>query len=265
MRTRAGRAVLALALTSAFFAARRLAAGEQTASYRAAGAQAGLFDQYDIDGYSLAAATAPDGSVELKVRVVDFALRSAAPFRSRALPGAALVPAPDRDAFARERTKGSPTQAEAVRRLLLAIADEVRYDADRDRNQDPAAVFASRRAYCVGYAELAVDLMRRVGISARTVQGDPAHGPECGPIRPGNRRRLPPLDRGLLRGPRLRLFRPCGVDQRRRRPLHPLRPASPHASAVAAGHRAGAGCGIPPLRHGSVLRVSPPCAADEVS
>ena len=45
------------------------------------------------------------------------------------------------------------------------------YDPDRDRNQDPAAVFASRRAYCVGYAELAVDLLRRVGISARTVQG----------------------------------------------------------------------------------------------
>lgn len=171
MTTRAGRAVLALALASAFLASRRLAAGEQTASYRASGAQTGLFDQYDIDGYSLAVATAPDGSVELKVSVVDFALRSAAPFRSRALPGAALVPAPDRDAFATERTKGSPTQAEAVRRLLLAIAGEVRYDADRDRNQDPAAVFASRRAYCVGYAELAVDLMQRVGISARTVQG----------------------------------------------------------------------------------------------
>ncbi len=46
-----------------------------------------------------------------------------------------------------------------------------RYDPDRLRRQDPAAVFASRRAYCVGYAELAVDLLRRVGISARTVQG----------------------------------------------------------------------------------------------
>jgi transglutaminase-like putative cysteine protease len=158
-------AFVAVSIPSAIFG------GEQTAAYRASGAQAGLFDQYDIDGYSLAASAAPDGSVELKVRVVDFALRSSAPFRNRALPGAALVPAPDRDAFARERTKGSPTQAEAVRRLLAAIAGEVRYDPDRDRNQDPAAVFASRRAYCVGYAELAVDLLRRVGISARTVQG----------------------------------------------------------------------------------------------
>jgi transglutaminase-like putative cysteine protease len=39
------------------------------------------------------------------------------------------------------------------------------------RRQDPAAVFASGRAYCVGFAELAVDLLRRAGIPARTVQG----------------------------------------------------------------------------------------------
>jgi transglutaminase-like putative cysteine protease len=58
-----------------------------------------------------------------------------------------------------------------VRRILLALASEVKYDPDRLRNQDPAAVFSTRRAYCVGFAELAVDLLRRVGISARTVQG----------------------------------------------------------------------------------------------
>jgi transglutaminase-like putative cysteine protease len=39
------------------------------------------------------------------------------------------------------------------------------------RRQEPSAVFAERRANCVGLSELAVDLLRRAGISARTVQG----------------------------------------------------------------------------------------------
>ena len=55
--------------------------------------------------------------------------------------------------------------------ILAGIASSVRYDNDRRRKQDPASVFASRRAHCVGLAELAVDLLRRLGISARTVQG----------------------------------------------------------------------------------------------
>ncbi|HYK41499.1 MAG TPA: transglutaminase-like domain-containing protein [Thermoanaerobaculia bacterium] len=146
-------------------------AGEQTAAYRASGAQSGLFDQYDNDGYSLSVASGEGGVLDLRVRVVDAPLESAAPYPTKALPDRALSPAPEREAFAREKAQGSATQAEAVRRLLVAVASEVRYDADRDRNQDPAAVFASRRAYCVGYAELAVDLLRRIGISARTVQG----------------------------------------------------------------------------------------------
>lgn len=160
--------VIALAL---LVGAKPAPAGEQRAVYRAAGAQAGLFDQYDNDGYSLAAAPAADGGVELRVRVVDARLESSAPYRAGAAHDAALAPAPDRDAFARALARGSRTQAGAVRRVLLGIATEVRYDGDRLRRQDPAAVFASRRAYCVGFAELAVDLLRRLGISARTVQG----------------------------------------------------------------------------------------------
>ena len=66
---------------------------------------------------------------------------------------------------------GTNTQAEAVERILEGVATAVRYDADRSRKQDPAPSYASRRAYCVGFAELAVDLLRRAGITARTVQG----------------------------------------------------------------------------------------------
>jgi transglutaminase-like putative cysteine protease len=58
-----------------------------------------------------------------------------------------------------------------VRAILEWIRSSIAYDADRELPQDPSAVFASRRAYCVGFAELAVDLLRRAGIPAATVQG----------------------------------------------------------------------------------------------
>lgn len=164
------RRVLCAALI-AMAAARAAEAGEQTARYRAAGRDARLFEQYDNDGYSLEVAAGSDGGLDLEVRVSDAPLSSAAPFPTGAAREASLPPAPDRDAFANRAAQESRTLEEAVRRILLAVASEVVYDADHTRRQDPAAVFASRRAYCVGFAELSVDLLRRAGVTARTVQG----------------------------------------------------------------------------------------------
>jgi len=147
--------------------------------YLAEGEDIRLFDQYDNDGYSLAVEPAAGGSVELRVRVSDSPLRSSAPFPTGAIRDEALAPAPERDAFARDATRDCARQADAVARILVSLASRVLYDADRQRPQDPPAVFASGRADCVGFAELAVDLLRRVGIRARTVQGilrtEPAH------------------------------------------------------------------------------------------
>ena len=147
------------------------AGGEELAVYHADGEDVRLFDQYDNDGYSLSVLPRPDGSAELRVRVSDSPLESGAPFPTGFPPETSLPPSPERDAFARRLTLGSRTETDAVQRLLLGVAALVRYDPDRSRRQDPAAVFASRRAYCVGFAELAVDLLRRVGIPSRTVQG----------------------------------------------------------------------------------------------
>ena len=152
-------------------AAGNLAAGDQAAVYVAAGADARLFDQYDNDGYSLEVSPGADGSIELRVRVSDSPLASTAPFPALQRVRPARVSAPDRDAFARRLAAGSRTEAEAVERILLGLAARVAYDPDRLRRQDPGAVFSTGRAYCVGFAELAVDLLGRVGISARTVQG----------------------------------------------------------------------------------------------
>lgn len=147
------------------------ASAEQVAVYRAVGRDIHLFDQYDNDGYSLAVSPSPDGSLELRVRVSDLPLKSRSPF-PKDLPRRGSLPrSPERDALARKLTAGCSTQVEAVERILLGIASLVRYDPDRLRRQDPAAVLSSGRAYCVGFAELAVDLLRRVGIRARSVQG----------------------------------------------------------------------------------------------
>ncbi len=147
------------------------AAADESAVYRASGQDVTLFDQYDNDGYSLQVSPAADGTAELRVRVSDAPLSSSAgfPTASRARPEP--PPARDRDAFVRSLTARAGTQADAVRAVLVGLLSRVSYDPDRLRRQDPSAVFASGRAYCVGFSELAVDLLRRAGISARTVQG----------------------------------------------------------------------------------------------
>ena len=144
---------------------------DEEAVYRASGPDARLFDQYDNDGYSLSVAPRGDGSLELFVRVSGKPLESRAPFPVAGPRDQALAPSPERDAFARTLAGDAATQPEAVERILSGVASSLRYDPDRSRRQDPASVFATRRAYCVGYAELAVDLLRRAGMLARTVQG----------------------------------------------------------------------------------------------
>ena len=146
-------------------------ASDEIAVYQASGPDAGLFDQYDNDGYSLAVSPAAEGKLELRVRVSGGPLESRAPFPTQSSRDRALPPSPERDAYARALAGDAATQAAAVERILAGVASAVRYDADRARRQDPASVFATRRAHCVGYSELAVDLLRRAGISARTVQG----------------------------------------------------------------------------------------------
>ncbi len=158
-------------LAATAFTAAAAAAGEQVAKYRGEEEAARFFDQYDNDGYSLAVSTAPGGSVELSVRVSDSPLETRAPYPTGLPRDPALPRAADRDAFADRLVSGAATQASAVERILAGLAAFVRYDPDRIRRQDPSAVFVERRASCVGLSELAVDLLRRSGIRARTVQG----------------------------------------------------------------------------------------------
>ncbi|HZI66590.1 MAG TPA: transglutaminase-like domain-containing protein [Thermoanaerobaculia bacterium] len=146
-------------------------AGGQAARYRGEGEASRLFDQYDNDGYSLAVLPMPGGGVELVVTISDLPLESRAPFPTGLPKDPTLTPAPEREAFVDRVVRDATTQTVAVERLLAGLAAHVRYDPDRVRRQDPAAVFRERRANCVGLSELAVDLLRRAAIRARTVQG----------------------------------------------------------------------------------------------
>ncbi len=164
-----------------------LCRGDQRAVYLAEGEDVRLFDDYDNDGYSLSVQPGAGGSVELRVRVSDAPLQSAAPFPTGEQRDPSLPASAERDAFARAAAGDSRLQVVAVSRILVAVASRVRYDGERGRPQDPAAVYASGRGDCVGFAELAVDLLRRVGIRARTVQGilrtgaaEPAHDARIG-------------------------------------------------------------------------------------
>ncbi|HYX20354.1 MAG TPA: hypothetical protein VFA98_05865, partial [Thermoanaerobaculia bacterium] len=89
-------------LLAVMLAAAATGRADELAVYRAVGAEPGLFDQYDNDGYSLAVARARDGALELSVRVSGSALasRAAYPPFPRPARDATLPPAPERDAWA---------------------------------------------------------------------------------------------------------------------------------------------------------------------
>jgi transglutaminase-like putative cysteine protease len=156
----------AILFAAAFAAAGSLAA--ETAVYVARGRDVSLFGPYEISGFRLETVPEPAG-VRLIVHSGPAGGDALLPARRRR--DGHLPEAPDRDLLARRLTLGRNLESEAVAAVLDWIASNIAYDPDRSRAQDPGAVFSSRRAFCVGYAELAVDILRRAGITAATVQG----------------------------------------------------------------------------------------------
>jgi transglutaminase-like putative cysteine protease len=148
-----------------------------TAVYLVHGRDATLFDHYDVDGYSLEAVPVANG-LRLTVRTAPEPRGDDAVFCPATSPAAGLTASPERDALSRRLTRDSSLESQAIDSILSWISREITYDPQRSLPQDPASVFGSRRAYCVGFAELAVDMLRRAGISAATVQGVLVSEPE---------------------------------------------------------------------------------------
>ena len=194
-------ALFAVALTAG------VAAADEIAVYRASGTDAGLFDQYDNDGYSLAVAPAAGGSLELRVRVSAGPLESRAPFPTQTPRDRTLPSSPERDTYARSLAGNATTQAAAVERILAGVASAVRYDPDRARARIPPR--CSRRA---GPTASGIRSWRWTCSDARgsrraRCRASCAQSPQR---RLGKRIGvgLSPVDRNLLSRPRLRLLGP---------------------------------------------------------
>ena len=116
--------------------------------------------------------------------------RAAFPLASGSLPAdyrQYLLPEKDRQADdpglvekARELTRGSVYVHEAANAVLTWIADNLSFDTTITVRSDAVSAFRSRKAYCVGYSNLAVALLRAAGIPARVAHGYLPPGYEWG-------------------------------------------------------------------------------------
>lgn len=74
-------------------------------------------------------------------------------------------------AGARKLVQNARTVPEAASAILDWIVDNFTYDAGPNTPQDGRSVFFSKRGSCVGYTNLAIAMLRSVGIPARYVHG----------------------------------------------------------------------------------------------
>jgi len=74
-------------------------------------------------------------------------------------------------AQARRLVQNARIVSEAVSAILNWIVDNFTYDAGADTPQDGRSVFFNKRGSCVGYSNLAIAMLRSVGVPARYVHG----------------------------------------------------------------------------------------------
>jgi len=112
------------------------------------------------------------------------------PIASGSLPPALLqyiAPEKDRQSndpslmrLAREITKDSRYAHEAANAILSWIADNLTFDTSITVPSDAVSAYRYRKAFCVGYSNLAVALLRAAGIPARVAHGYLPPGYEWG-------------------------------------------------------------------------------------
>lgn len=153
--------------------------GPSRATYRIAGAEAGLFASYRNARFRMELAETAVGETVAKVEVVSESDGHSAPLPldPSLLPADVLEALDTRQVpeearrLARRLTSRCRTVSEAHRAIVGWVATRVAYDEDRRRPQDSAAVLASGAGHCVGFSNLTVDLLRAAGIPARPVSG----------------------------------------------------------------------------------------------
>jgi hypothetical protein len=112
------------------------------------------------------------------------------PISTQRLPAAVsryLIPEQDRQSqdpsivrLAGEITRGSAYAHEAANAILSWLADNLTFDTSISVPSDAVSALKYKRAYCVGYSNLAVALLRAAGIPARVAHGYLPPGYEWG-------------------------------------------------------------------------------------
>ena len=82
--------------------------------------------------------------------------------------------------MASELTRGSRYAHEAANSILTWIADNLTFDTSITVPADAVSAFKYKKAYCVGYSNLAVAMLRAAGIPARVAHGYLPPGYEWG-------------------------------------------------------------------------------------
>lgn len=82
--------------------------------------------------------------------------------------------------LAQDLTRGSRFAHEAANTILTWIADNLTFDTSITVASDAVSAYRYRKAYCVGYSNLAVALLRAAGIPARVAHGYLPPGYEWG-------------------------------------------------------------------------------------
>ncbi len=98
-----------------------------------------------------------------------------------------LLPEKDRQSndpslvrLAHDLTQGSRYAHEAANAILSWIADNLTFDTTVSVPSDALSAYRFRKAYCVGYSNLAISLLRAAGIPARVAHGYLPPGYEWG-------------------------------------------------------------------------------------
>jgi len=128
--------------------------------------------------------------VQVTSRMHPMKTRIAYPIPSGSITGALqqyLAPERDRQVsdpniskLARDLAHGSRYAHEAANRILSWIADNLVFDSSITVPSDAASALKYQKAYCVGYSNLAVAMLRAAGIPARVAHGYLPPGYEWG-------------------------------------------------------------------------------------
>ena len=167
--------------------------GEHTVTYDIVNPRGVAFiPDYTNDSFVQKVISQDEFSKRVRVTARMYPLKTRAPFPvpSSMVPESIqqyLLPEQDRQAndpsiirLARELTRGSRYVRDATHNILSWIADNLVFDNSVTIPADAVSALKYRKAYCVGYSNLAVAMLRAAGIPARVAHGYLPPGYEWG-------------------------------------------------------------------------------------